>query len=200
MTAAFDNFLKQYNSSGSQKADGYNQSHFKNLTNTEKYKAFELLEEELIAPDVTDWLLYLDESRAINTMKQYISNVTPGTTAGVHRIYNALYKATGDQQYLDGLINSYKDYFDWEKEEALWLIRNNNPAIETTNNLYKNILNTEENPKAQALAADFYLRNKGYTCNSKEESKSFFNLKEQLISLNINERKNLLANLESQDI
>ncbi|RLU00126.1 hypothetical protein [Ketobacter sp.] len=197
MTATFDHFLKQYNSTGSQKADGYNESHFDSLNDAEKAKAFDLLEQELIAPGVTEWLMYLDQTKAIDAFKQYISSATPGTSAGTHRVYNALYKATGDQEYLDKMIENYSHYLDWEREEALWLIRNNSPKPKAANTFYRNLLEAEYDPKVKSLAADFYLRNNGYTCNSKNESKAFFELKNKLTSLGIDDRDTLFSDLES---
>ena len=121
MTKTFDRFLKQFNSTGNDKAQGYDESHFDGLNEDEKKKVFELLESELIAPGVIGWLFRLDANRAENTLKNYITKHSGMPTSGLHRIYIALFHFTNNEIYLDYFERDFHSYYEWEKEDALQL-------------------------------------------------------------------------------
>lgn len=200
MTTKFDNFLDQFHSSGSQKADGYNLSHFEGLSEQEKNKAFNLLESELTAPGVSDWLVYLDKPRAITTLTNYVNNYIPNKSDGLHRALNSLFKATGDKKHLNELMNKFQLLFDWEKEEAVWVIHNSPIESKKASEFYENIILSESNPSLVTSASDFFLRSNGVTCNSKEESKSFFDLRNQLCSDDIRTRTTTLAKIKDASL
>ena len=68
MTLAFENFLKQHNAEGSEKADGYSTSLLTELDVNEKEMDFELLESKL--PWSIEWLFLLDRDKALSTAKE----------------------------------------------------------------------------------------------------------------------------------
>ncbi|HEY6528289.1 MAG TPA: hypothetical protein VIZ65_06310 [Cellvibrionaceae bacterium] len=118
MTLTFTRFLAQFNSTGNDKAQGYDKSHFVGLSDDEKIKVFGLLEEELIAPGVIGWLFFLDTNKTEAALLNYlVSSKKPA--AGSHRILIALYHYTQNERYLNDFEDDFHQLDEWEKEEAI---------------------------------------------------------------------------------
>ncbi len=182
MTKTFDNFLEQYHSSGSQKADGYNKSHFYGLTAKEKEKAFELLINESIAPGVADWLFYLDKERAENLLKNEINHSNKDSMSGIHRLYLALYRNTHDKRYQNLLIDGFFSYSELDKCEALLAIKSTGPDSNRILELYKKIIFSSNNSKVITSAADLFLRHIKQPCESENDRKEFYSIRKMLES------------------
>ena len=63
MTTSYDEFIREYNMTGSEKADGYSPSVFLGLEPNQKEKVFELLLTEL--PISTKWLFFWIQKRQL---------------------------------------------------------------------------------------------------------------------------------------
>lgn len=195
MTDTYNNFLKQYNSKGSQKADGYSESHFEGMTVDEKKEAFDLLKTELIAPGVADWLFYLDPIQAEMVLLAYI-NKDAKNKSGIHRVFYQLYIKTTENKYQNSLIDNYIQYLDWEKDEAIWLINGSKPEKNIASAFYKNVIMTEKNKDALSSAADFFLRLNGLPCKAKEEKLEFFRIRKLLESAVVDDKVNGILSVE----
>ena len=182
MTDVFEKFIKQYNSIGSQKSDGYDKSFFDGMTDLEKEKAFEMLVQELIAPGVIEWLYYLDLAKTKKSLINYISNLKKNEMDGVHRLYAFMFKQTGDKKYQDLLIDNYPNYPDREKRQAIWLIHASKPERAKEIALYIGIIKSSIRTKGLSTAADFFLRINGFTLDTEEEKKEFYRLRKDLES------------------
>jgi hypothetical protein len=62
---AWTRFERQLRATGREKADGYSAAHFAGMTDEEKQRAFDLLEQEArVDPSSAEWLFHLDPRRA----------------------------------------------------------------------------------------------------------------------------------------
>ncbi|WP_435237814.1 hypothetical protein ACR30L_09755 [Psychromonas sp. PT13] len=195
MTETYNNFLQQYNSVGTQKADGYDLSHFEKMNINEKKNAFELLTNELNSPGVAKWLFYLNYDKALKTLLLFISNKKMGQ-AGLHRVYSELYFQTRDNTYLNMLIGNYDIYLDCEKDEAVWLIHKCKPEYSISSNFYKKIILSETNIEVISSASDFFLKINGYSTNTKKEFIEFFKIRKKLETGNLEMQLSVISSIE----
>jgi hypothetical protein len=192
----FQYFLNQYGSIGSQKMDGYDESHFSSLTNTERQKAFELLKKECIAPGTAKWLFYLDYSKAVTFLNDYISKSSI-EKSGIFRIYYELYIQTKIKIYQDLLIDNFFKFSEHEAEEAIWAIKSTKPDSERFNNLCKKIILTGEPEKTLITAADFFLRAYNTPFNAPNEKEQFYKIRTALTMKALNEKSSIILLIEN---
>jgi hypothetical protein len=136
MSIAYNKFLEQFNSSGSQKAQGYDASHFEGLTEEEQESVFSHLQQELIAPGTIGWLFHLNPKKTKMVLIDYLSDEK--NTAGLHRVLISLYHFTGNTHYLDEFESRFSKFYDWEKSDAINLFKAYAQPDERKMNFLKN--------------------------------------------------------------
>jgi len=181
MTQSYNHFLNQYNSTGREKMEGYDESHFLNLSSEEKEKVFDLLTNECIAPGVAEWLFFLDRKKAKDYYINYISRKKP-EDSGIFRIYFRLYIETGEAYYQNLLIENFFKFRDSDSREAIWLINDSKPGKEKEKELYEKIILSEDPCRGVTSAADFFLRINNVPFDSESEKEEFYRIRDILTS------------------
>ena len=138
MTVAFDTFLKQYNMTGSEKADGYSSDAFEGLTQEEKVIVFDMLVEQL--PWASDWLFRLDPEKALVVAKE----IEPGIRAmsGAGWLQREIVRYSGDLVYQQHMIEDYEQCGDYAKATLIACI-SDTPTNEETVAFLKHAMLTE---------------------------------------------------------
>lgn len=150
MTVAFDKFLKQYQMTGSEKADGYSRDAFEGLDEHEKEAVFKLLVQEL--PYSAEWLFFLDAEKAVVIAKEEEQKLRGNGYASVYMLQEELLKHTGDLLYQDHMIEDYPSYVDNLRPLVVDSIART-PANPTTVAFLKQVVLTEVNTSAVSRAA-----------------------------------------------
>jgi hypothetical protein len=150
MTSSFDNFMKQYEKTGSEKADGYSRDVFIGLSDQEESIVFDLLMREL--PFSAEWLFFLNAEKALAVVKKKEERLRGDGYASNYLLQEELIKFTGDLSYQDRMIESYPGYTDNKKPLVVDAI-GRTPATAATINFFKNVILTEVNSSAVARAA-----------------------------------------------
>ena len=150
MTIAFDKFMKQYEKTGSEKADGYTQDVFIGLDSVEKEHVFDLLVSEL--PISTGWLFFLDPNKALPVVKKAEERLRGDGYGSAYMLQEELVKITGDLTYQRYMIESYPGYMESTKPLVVDAI-GRTPANASTVDFFKGVIITEVNTSAVARAA-----------------------------------------------
>jgi hypothetical protein len=195
MTFVFEKFLKQYHSNGSQKSDGYDESHFRGMTTEEKGKAFDLLKNEAIAPGVGEWLIYLDQDRALKHLEDTANSLDENHAKEKSGIYKTLIPYSPNKGYDKKLVESYSRAGSKDKDSILWLVRTSDVSAMDKIAFYRNCILREIDPSPLELASDFYLSTIGIPKKTPEEKKIFFQLRSKLATSELIEREDLLTAL-----
>ncbi|MCW7536726.1 hypothetical protein OOT46_02510 [Aquabacterium sp. A7-Y] len=158
MTPAFANFLKQYNATGSEKADGYSVDHFDGMSEQEKQQAFAMLSEQAdVDPESAQWLFYLDPSKAKDACEGLVRQKKSNPYAASFILLFYLAKYTADVQYQRQMIEGYATYAELHKHLAVEYIGRTQTTPGQIEFL-KAVTLTEANEKAVARAAFNLLR------------------------------------------
>lgn len=188
MTPAFSKFMEQFRSTGSDKAQGYDESHFVGLSEEEKIIVFSCLERELTAPGVIGWLFLLDENKAQSALQDYLnSNHKP--FSGLHRILIGLYVYSKDERFLDDFEYYFSQFYEWERDEAVQLYASYVQSEQRKSKFFKKVILDEKDPDALSSAADFYLRLVGIPVGAPDERAHFFRVRKLLESRDVNEKR-----------
>jgi hypothetical protein len=150
MSTSFENFMKQYEKTGSEKADGYSRDVFVGLSDAEKSVVFDLLVREL--PFSVEWLFFLDAEKALPVVKKKEEQLRGDGYASNYLLQEELVRFTGDLSYQVLMIESYPIYTDSDKALVVDAI-GRTPANAATINFFKNVILTEVNTSAVARAA-----------------------------------------------
>jgi len=196
MTNTFSHFKNQLHSKGSQKADGYDKSHFDGLNENEKNEAFNLLKKESVAPGVPEWIFYLNRSKAKEYFDDYIEK-NNSETPGIHRVYFQLYIETKEKHYQNLLINNFFNYPNRDSREALWLINGCDFENFMKIELLKKIILNHSPTKAVITASDFYLRLNGFNLSTQEEKDRFYEIRSLLSSNSIDSKMKAITKIEN---
>jgi len=169
MTLAFENFLKQHNAEGSEKADGYSTSLLTELDVNEKEMAFELLESKL--PWSIEWLFLLDRDKALSTAKEEEAKRRGDSYADVFMLQQQIVEHSGDLAYQERMIEDYFHYIDGKKPLVIDAI-SRTPVTEAALNFFKKIILVETNRSAVARASRHIL-NTTRISRSKDSEKNY---------------------------
>lgn len=171
MSIGYTKFLSQFNASGSQKAQGYDASHFDGLTQQEQDAVFTHLERELIAPGVIGWLFHLNPQKAERVLLEYLADEK--NTSGRHRVYISLFHYTGKTLFLEQFERGFSQFYDWEKADAIKLYNAYAPAGNGKCDFLKSVIIQEPDAKTVKQAADSWLRQMGVPTATEMERKNF---------------------------
>jgi hypothetical protein len=149
MTAAFDEFMRQYKLSGSEKADGYNRDAFIGLDEREKETVFGLLMSEF--PHSAEWLLFLDREKALAVMKHEEPSLRTDAYAHVYLVQEELVRQAGEMLYQSHMISDYPNYADRLKPRVVSAV-GRTPQNPATVAFFKQVILTEVNEDAVARA------------------------------------------------
>src|ERR671924_551428 len=99
-SATFDRFLKQLYAQGSEKAGGFDASHFEGMTSDERLEAARLLREALFAGDSTAirGLVLLDKQSARPTLEDALQKLS-GDPSACLILAEELWKLTNESRY-----------------------------------------------------------------------------------------------------
>lgn len=150
MTVAFENFMKQYKATGSEKADGYSRDVFVGLDVNEKVTVFNLLVAEL--PFSAEWLFFLDPQKALIVAKEEEQKLRGNGYESAYMLQEQMVKYTGDLLYQHHMIEDYPSYIDDLKPLVIDSI-GRTPANTAMVAFLKQVILTEVNPSAVARAA-----------------------------------------------
>ncbi|WP_198117183.1 hypothetical protein [Massilia rhizosphaerae] len=150
MSLAFEKFIKQYNATGSEKADGYSPDVFVGLDEVEKEKVFDLLVTEL--PWGIEWLFFLDSQKALEIAKERESKLRGNPYAGAYVFQQQIVKYSGDLLYQRHMIDDYPGYPENIRPLVVDAMHRT-PDNENTIAFYKNVILAEANSSAVARAS-----------------------------------------------
>ncbi|GGC04215.1 hypothetical protein [Pseudoduganella buxea] len=110
MSVAFDKFMEQYKSIGSQKADGYTLDMLIGLEDAEKLEIFRLLQTEL--PWSAQWLFFVNPEKATVIARELEAKWRGDPYRRVDWLQKELIKHTGDMIFQDHMMEDYAHYID----------------------------------------------------------------------------------------
>lgn len=150
MTLAFEKFMRQYESTGPEKADGYSQDVFLGLDENEKKKAFELLVTEL--PWGIEWLFFLEPQKALAVAKDREAKLRGKSYADTYMLQQQIVKYSGDLRYQLHMIDDYPGYSESVRPLVVDAIHST-PQNENTMAFFKSVILTEVSGSAVARAS-----------------------------------------------
>ena len=150
MTLAFEKFIKQYEMTGREKADGYSQDVFLGLDESEKKKVFELLVAEL--PWGIDWLFFLEPKKALTVAKERESELRGEPYGDAYMLQQQIVKYSGDLSYQKHMIDDYAVYSESVRPLVVDAIYRT-PQNEDTISFFKHVVLTEVSGSAVARAS-----------------------------------------------
>jgi hypothetical protein len=150
MTLAFEKFMKQYEMTGREKADGYSQDAFIGLEQSEKKIVFELLVKEL--PWGIEWIFFLEPEKALAIAKEKEAELRRVGYGDAYMVQQQIVKYSGDLLYQKHMIEDYPGYSESVKTLVVDAI-NRTPQNEDTIAFFKKIILTEVNGSAIARAS-----------------------------------------------
>lgn len=149
MTAAFNEFMRQYQMTGSAKADGYSRDAFIGLDGHEKQTVFDLLSKEL--PFSAEWLFFLDREKALPIIKDLEEKLRKDAYTHVYILQEELINNTGDLDYQVHMIEDYAHYTNRLKPRVVSAV-SRTPQNAVTVAFYKQVILTETNEDAVTMA------------------------------------------------
>lgn len=150
MTTAFDEFIRQYNLKGSEKADGYSPDVFIGLSESEKQEVFDLLLTEISVS--AKWLFLLNPDKALNVVKDKEAQWRGDAYRRVFNLQEEIIQHAGDLTYQNHMIEDYPHYSENLKPLAIDSIGRTPNTLQKITFL-KNIILTETNDDAVFRAA-----------------------------------------------
>ncbi|NMC75533.1 MAG: hypothetical protein GYA56_14415 [Geobacteraceae bacterium] len=142
MSKTFDRFLKQYNSTGREKGDGYDASHFKGLTSEELDKAEEMLINDAMLLDTTA-IQGLGELKTANSeiaLRLLLSKVKAPSKIHIS-VVSALWEITHDINLQRNILENYDCKDEELKRQAAIVLEYTTPSL-TTFKTFVEILRT----------------------------------------------------------
>jgi hypothetical protein len=150
MTSALKLFMKEYQMTGSEKADGYSVDALVGLSGKEKEIAFELLLKEL--PWSAKWLFVLDGQKAASVTREIEEEMRNKDGEDVYILQQQLVKYTGDLVYQQHMIEDYAKYRDKVRPLVIDAI-DQTPTNQAKIDFFKHVLLIEVNSSAVTRAA-----------------------------------------------
>lgn len=179
MSAAFDEFMRQYRMTGSEKADGYSRDAFIGLEEHEKETVFALLETEMLFS--AEWLVFLDREKALAVLKEREPELRKNPYGHAFRIQEELVRHCGDLAYQDHMIEDYPNCIDRLKPLlvlAVWRTPQNKATID----FFKRIILTEADQDTVVTASWVLLSALDVPRATAEEKESYDRLIDELRS------------------
>ncbi|WBS04298.1 hypothetical protein OU994_08475 [Pseudoduganella sp. SL102] len=176
MTQAFENFLRQFHMTGSEKADGYSRDAFEGLADHEKTTVFDMLVQEL--PWASDWLFRLDPGRALAVATELEPRMR-GRNSGVHWLQRQIVDLTGDLRYQQHMIEDYPGYDERARPGVIASIACT-PASEAAIAFFRQVILAGEEGGAMHAAARALLRALQVPRASAQEEAHYLGLEAQL--------------------
>jgi hypothetical protein len=143
-------FMKEYQMTGSEKADGYSVDALIGLSGKEKEIAFELLLKEL--PWSAKWLFIVDAQKAASVAREIEKEMRNKDGEDVYILQQQLLKYTGDLAYQQRMIEDYAKYRDKVRPLVVDAI-NRTPTNQAKIDFFKHVLLIEANSNAVTRAA-----------------------------------------------
>ncbi|MBQ5946157.1 hypothetical protein [Massilia sp. ST3] len=193
MTLAFEKFMRQYQATGSEKADGYSRDAFIELDDSEKEVVFKLLESEL--PFSIEWLFFLDVKRALAVAKEEEEKTRGNGYQHVYILQEQLVKHSGDLIYQKRMIEDYPGYVDSLKPLVIDAI-GRTPANKAVVDFFKQIVLVEVNDSAVARAARKLLMALKVPRSNEIEERNYLQLLSELRNNNIKIKMKAIAQIE----
>nr|WP_315219349.1 hypothetical protein [uncultured Duganella sp.] len=197
MTSAFELFKKQYEMTGSEKADGYSRDAFIGLDADEKEVVFDLLATEL--PFSADWLFFIDAEKAISYAKKKEKELRGSPYKHVYMLQENLVRYSGELVYQEHMIEDYANYANRLKPLVIESI-SRTPTNETVISFFKQIVLVEADADSVASAADNLLYLLKFPRSTVEEKQKYDRLFSELRSDNNEAKKRALAEIRKQEI
>lgn len=184
--------MKQYNMTGSEKADGYSQDAFIGLTEEEKLVVFDLLKSEL--PWSIKWLFVVDKAKAILVAKEMEKKERQDPYGDAYMLQQKLLKYTGDLSYQAHMIEDYPKYVDSKKPLVVDAV-DRTPQNAATVDFYKRVILTEVNDSAVAGASIYLLDALSISRDTDQDKQNYNRLRDKLRSDNLNEKLRALEQI-----
>ena len=197
MTLAFDTFMKQYQMTGSEKADGYSRDAFIGLDEHEKEEVFKLLTTEL--PWSAEWLFLLDPERASAVAKEREKEMRVNPYQDTYMLQRQLTKYTGDLNYQKHMIEDYASYPDSSKPYVVDAI-DGTPVNEAQLDFFKQVILVEVNTSAVARASRHLLDAKKIPRISETDKKNYSRILSELRSDSVQIRKKAIAEIDGYEV
>ena len=150
MTAAYDEFIREYEMTGSEKMDGYSRSVFVGLASHEKLKVFEILQQEL--PISAPWLFFLDAQKAKSIVMDKEMEWRGDKYKRTFILQENLVEYTGDLAYQARMIEDYPNYVDYLRPEVVDAI-GRTPVDLSVFRFFQQVILTEVDADAVARTA-----------------------------------------------
>lgn len=196
MTDTFKEFMRQYKMTGSEKADGYSQSAFVGLDESEKEEVFNILVKEL--PYSVQWLFFLDKVKALPIVKQEEQKKRGNGFSRIYMLQEELFDHTGDFSYQKKMIEDYLSYADYIRPLVVDAIGRIPPTIESVSFL-KQVILTETNSDAVSRAARRLLSALNVSRVSEADENNYRKLVVELESDNVSEKLNAFKKLAKSE-
>jgi len=154
MTAAYNEFIRQYKMTGSEKADGYSRNVFVGLDEGEKEEVFGILLTEI--PYSAKWLFFLDAERALPIIKGKEEMWRGDKYKHIYILQEILIDYTGDLSYQVRMIEDYPTYADYLRAYVVDAV-GRTPVNASQVDFLRQVILTETDTGAVARAARHFL-------------------------------------------
>lgn len=150
MTVAFNKFMRQYQMTGSEKADGYSRDAFDGLAPDEADEVFHLLLNEL--PWSAEWLFYVNPERATAVAKAREPAMRTDPYQHTYLLQLQLINYSGDLEYQRHMIEDYPNYIKRIKPQVVDAIAAT-PSNRAAIDFFKQVILVDAQPGAVARAS-----------------------------------------------
>jgi hypothetical protein len=197
MTQAFETFMKQHKSTGSQKADGYSSDAFEGLNDREKAIVFDLLASELPWYGAVKWIFTLDPKQALTISKELEKRLRGDPYGDAYMIQPSLLQYSGDMIYQKHLIEDYSNYVDDKKPYVVDAV-DKTPINAASVDFFKRVILTEVNSSAVARASRYFLNSMNVPNKTEADRKYYIRLLDDLRSDSTATKLRAIAQVEIQ--
>ena len=193
MTAAYDEFIREYEMTGSEKMGGYSQSVFVGLASNEKLEVFDLLQKEL--PVSAQWLFFLNAQKARSIVMEKEAEWRGNKYKRTFMLQENLVEYTGDLTYQARMIEDYPNYVDYLKPLVVDSI-GRTPVSSASISFLEQVIMTETDEDAVARATRRLLAAMKISRAADVEKKLYDSLESKLRGNDIDEKMRIFAKLK----
>jgi hypothetical protein len=193
VTLAFEEFMRQYKMTGSEKADGYSRNVFIGLDGREKEIVFGLLESEL--PWAAEWFFFLDSEKALVVAKEKEAELRRRGYGDAYLLQDQMIKYSGNLIYQEHMIEDYPNYHERVKPLVVDAI-NRTPVNAATVSFFKQIILADVNRESADRASMHLLDAIKIPKTTENEKKTYRWLLNELRSESIRRKLNAIAKIE----
>jgi hypothetical protein len=182
MTITFDKFLSQFNSSGRQRLEGFDKSHFEGMTPSEMAQAESMLEQEAKGKSLVaiDALGTLASERAVAILVDILNQI-PATSAARVEVLASLWRATQDVAYQNEIAKAIKSSDAEVRSRAVSVLTETTLGVETFV-VFWELLKSEQNFIIRSEASIGVLRCFGLITNPYDTGQAFLHITRRLVS------------------